>query len=528
MNSVPSNTAPVTSPASAIIPEAEVADTVPKHSYRQILKSSALIGGSSVVNIAIGIVRTKAMAVLLGPAGFGLMGLYGSIADVTLSVAGMGVNSSGVRQIAEAVGTGDTERVARTVAVLRRTSVILGILGAVLLTLFSSQVSTLTFGGKQRASAVALLSLAVFFRLVSSGQGALIQGMRRISDLAKMGMLGALYGTVISIPMVYYFGEDGVVPALVAAAAMSIITSWWYSRKVQTQHPSMTLSQVMHEAVGLLKFGFAFMASGFLVMGAAYVVRIIVVRHAGLEAAGVYQSAWTLGGLYVGFILQAMGADFYPRLTSVAKNNAECNRLVNEQAQVSLLLAGPGVIATLTFAPLVIALFYSAKFDAAVEVLRWICLGMTLRVITWPMGFIILAKGEQNYYFFTESAWTVVNVALSWVCVASFGLDGAGIAFFGSYVFHGIMIYPIVRRLSGFHWSGVNRTTGLLFLSLIAGVFCGFYLLPFWMATAIGTFAVLLSSAYSVQVIINLIPFERIPLPIRSLLVWFHLATPGQ
>ena len=60
-----------------------------------------------MLNIGIGIVRTKVFAVLLGPAGFGLMGLYGSIVDLAQSIAGMGVNSSGVRQIAESVGTGD-------------------------------------------------------------------------------------------------------------------------------------------------------------------------------------------------------------------------------------------------------------------------------------------------------------------------------------------------------------------------------------------------------------------------------------
>ena len=59
-----------------------------------------------------------------------------------------------------------------------------------------------------------------------------------------------------------------------------------------------------------------------------------------------------------------MGADFYPRLTAVADDHKECNRLVNEQAEVGLLLAGPGVIATLTFAPLVIWLFYSSAFRA--------------------------------------------------------------------------------------------------------------------------------------------------------------------
>src|SRR5262245_21294459 len=92
------------------------------HSYDQILKSSALIGGSTMVDIGIGIIRTKVMAVLLGPAGLGLMGLYTSIGELAVSVAGMGVSSSGVRQIAEAVGTGDEVRISQTVAVLQRTS----------------------------------------------------------------------------------------------------------------------------------------------------------------------------------------------------------------------------------------------------------------------------------------------------------------------------------------------------------------------------------------------------------------------
>ncbi len=339
--------------------------TAKKQSYGQILKSSALIGGSSVLNIAIRIVRTKAMAVLLGPAGFGLFGLYGSIAELTQSIAGMGINSSGVRQIAEAVGSDDTERIAQTTSVLRRTSIVLGALGAVLLVVFSRQVSTLTFGSQQPTSAVCLLSIAVFFSLVSAGQGALIQGMRRIADFAKMGVLSALYGTFISIPVVYFFREKGVVPSLVGVAAMSIITSWWYSRRVRIPSPSMTASQVGQEAAALLKLGLAFMASGLMMMGVAYAVRTIILRKIGVEATGLYQSAWTLGGLYVGFILQAMGVDFYPRLTASASDNPECNRLVNEQTLVGLLLAGPGVIATLTFAPLVIALFYSAKFGAA-------------------------------------------------------------------------------------------------------------------------------------------------------------------
>jgi antigen flippase len=509
------------------LPQAAQTATAEKHTYDQILKSSALVGGSSVMNIAIGIVRAKAMAVLLGPAGFGLFGLYGAIANLTQSIACMGINSSGVRQIAVAVGSGDTERIAQTTTVLRRTSIVLGVLGAVLLVVFSKQVSTLTFGSNEHAGAVCLLAIAVFFQLVSWGQAALVQGMRHIFDLAKMGVLGALFGTLVSIPLVYFLRERGVVPSLVAVALMSLTFSWWYSRKVNIQIPSMAASHVWQEAAALLKLGLVFMASGFMTMGIAYAVRIIVLRKVGYEATGFYQSAWTLGGLYVGFILQAMGADFYPRLTASAADNTACNRLVNEQARVGLLLACPGLIATLTFAPVVITLFYSMRFGQAVGVLRWICLGTTLQVITWPMGFIVVAKAKQAIFFATELAWALVSLGLAWVCVRSFGLNGAGIAFFGSYVFYGFLLYPIVHRLSGFRWSTANKQTGLLFLSLVTVVFCGFYVLPLLLAGCIGTLAALLSSAYSIRVLSTLISWDQIPRPMRRLLVPFRRVPSG-
>ena len=71
---------------------------------------------------------------------------------------------------------------------------------------------------------------------------------------------------------------------------------------------------------------------------------------------------------------------------------------LNEQAEVGLLLAGPGIIGTLTFAPLVVTLFSFAKFGPAVEPLRWMCLGMLLRVASWPMGFILMAKGARKVF----------------------------------------------------------------------------------------------------------------------------------
>ncbi|HYZ82793.1 MAG TPA: O-antigen translocase [Bryobacteraceae bacterium] len=486
-----------------------------KSTYGQILKSTALVGGASVANIVIGMIRTKVLAIFLGPAGFGLFGLYGSIVDVAQSVAGLGVNSSGVRQIADAVGSGDPDRVARTAAVLRHVSVILGLLGASVLVVFSRQISTLTFGNTEHAAGISLLAAAVLFREISAAQGALVQGMRRIADLAKLSVLGAVFGVLISIPIVYFLRERGVAPSLVGVAAMSILTSWWYSRKIKTRATTLTHSQLKHETAALVKLGFAFMASGLMMMGSAYVVRIIIVHKLGLNATGLYQSSWTLGGLYIGFVLQAMGADFYPRLTARAADHIACNRMVNEQAQVGMLLGGPGVLATLTFAPVVITLFYTAEFEAAVGLLRWISLGGILRAINWPLGFIILAKGEQSLFFWSELAWTTVNVGLTWILIEAIGLDGAGIAFFGAYVFHGVLIYVLVRRLTGFRWTRENTKLGLVLFGAILALFFTLLMLPFPLFLAVGLTTVLVSLGYAVRVLARSHAFDWIPGPMR-------------
>lgn len=494
---------------------ASPANSTTTSSYVHILKSTAMVGGSTVINTAFAIFRNKAMAVLLGPEGLGLMGMYNIIADLTQTLAGFGIQSSGVRQIAEAAGGGDAARIARTTIALRRVSVLLGVAGAALLIAFSLPVANFTFGDGQHAAGIALLSAAVFFRVVSAGQAALIQGMRRIAHLVQINVLGALASTVIGIPLVLFFGEKGIVPALVAMAAVSTFTSWWYSRKIEIAPVVMTARQVGEEAGALLKLGFAFMASGFLAVGAAYAIRIMVLRNGGIEAAGLYQAAWTLGGFYAGFILQAMGADFYPRLTAISADNAECNRLVNEQAQVSILLAGPGLIATLSLAPLVMTLLYSTQFYAAVDLLRWICMGMMLRIVAWPIGFIVLAKGLQKIFFWTEVAAALVHVGLAWLLIARFGTVGAGAAFFGLYVWHSALVYLIARRVSGFRWSAANCRLIAVFLPAAGFVFSLFFVLPFWYATGIGMTIAFISSLWSLRLLLRLLPAGSFPMAVR-------------
>ena len=295
-------------------------------SHVEALKSTSIIGGSTAIVILIRMVRTKVLAILLGPAGIGLEAIYDSIISLARIGVDMGVSSSGVRQIASAVGSGSQATIATTVFTLRRVCLALGLIGAVALFLAREQVSWVAFGNADHAFDIGLLSVILLFVALTGGQGALLQGMRRIGDLAKMNILGAAVGSALSIPIVYIWGLQGIPAYLVLTAAVGALISWSYARRIRIEPIKVPPRQVASEAASLLKLGLAFVSTGLMSTGALFLLRVFVTREAGVDGAGQFQAANAISMVYVGFVLQAMGTDFYPRLTAVADDNRRCNR----------------------------------------------------------------------------------------------------------------------------------------------------------------------------------------------------------
>lgn len=71
-------------------------------SYQIILKSTPIIGWASVINILIGLVSTKIIAILLGSTGIGLVSLYTGLMSTATAVSASAIGTIGTRQIAEA------------------------------------------------------------------------------------------------------------------------------------------------------------------------------------------------------------------------------------------------------------------------------------------------------------------------------------------------------------------------------------------------------------------------------------------
>jgi PST family polysaccharide transporter len=297
---------------------------------------------------------------------------------------------------------------------------------------------------------------------------------------------------------------------MVLGAGVAVLVSWLYARRVRVEPIKVPFRQIAVEASSLLKLGLVFLASGLMTTGALFILRIFVTRQEGLFGVGQFQAASALAMVYVGFVLQAMGTDFYPRLTAVAADNRRCNQIVNEQAEISILLALPGVLATLALAPWVIQLFYSSKFDKAAEILCWQVAGVFLQVNSWPMGYIVVAKGRAAAFFWTDLASYSLYVVLAWVGLKLFGLPGTGIAYLGLYAFHWCFIFAVVRRISGFGLSPANFRLSLLgFVTVAVALFARLTHAEPW-ATVVGCALALIMGIYSLRTLIQLVGMEKI------------------
>ena len=231
----------------------EAMDTENRNSYKQSLKATSLFGGVQIFNILIQIIRSKFAAVLLGPEGMGVMGLLNSTITMISSFTNCGLGTSAVRNIAEANGANDTKRIALIISVFRRLVWITGLTGALICLVSASLLSQVTFGNTDFTFAFIILSFSVLLMQLTSGQNALMQGMRKYRYLAKANVVGNAVGLIFIIPLYYFWKIDAIVPVLLFSNALIFILSYIYARKIKIEKEEITITDIKVEGRDMLK-----------------------------------------------------------------------------------------------------------------------------------------------------------------------------------------------------------------------------------------------------------------------------------
>ena len=410
-----------------------------------------VIGSAQAVNILISILRIKVLAVLLGPNGVGLLGIYNGLKDVVVVAAGIGMGSSGVRQIASVKG--EEQELSLVRRVLFAAHLVQGVLAMLGVWLLRAQISEWLFGDRGYATEVGLIGLTILLTLLGTAQTVPLQGMRRVGDLGHVTIISALVGTIAGLAAVWLYGEPGLIWFVVLQPLVTIVIVMRYTRRLPkptAAHPSFT--EIWDVWKPMAKLGIAFMLGGLATMVTLLLIRSLITHELGLEAAGQFAAAWGITMTYVSVLLAAMAADYYSRLTEVINDRFAATQLMNDQVHLGLAIGGPVLLLLIGLAPWAVTLLYSAEFTPAVELLQWQTVGNLVKLTSWPLAYSIIAAARSKTFFVMELSFNIVFLATSWILLPVLGLKVTAIAFFAGHIVYFAIVNTIVHNFQGFRW----------------------------------------------------------------------------
>lgn len=461
------------------------------------MKATSIFGGVQVIQIIISIIRSKFIAVLLGPSGMGIASLLIATTGLVTGLTNFGLGTSAVRDISNAKSTGNSIRISITITVFRRLVVITGGLGFLITLVFSPWLSQITFGNKDYTWAFIFLSITLLLNQVSSGQGAILRGMRQIGFMAKSSLIGSLIGLFTTIPLYYVYGLNGIVPAIIITAIVTLFLTWYYARKLNIKPIYVSKARTVAEGKGMMRMGFLISLSGLITLGTTFIIRVFISNTGGVEQAGLYNAGMALMNTYVGLIFTSMSMDYYPRLSAVSETKTKSIELINQQAEIAILVLAPIILIFIIFINEILIILYSDKFISVNKMIIFAGIGTLFKAVSWSIAFLFLAKGASRTFFINELASNIYFLGLSLTGYYLYGLTGIGISSLIGFVLYAIQVFFITHLKYSFILS--KKLIKVFGVQLILSVCCLLLVLTLRnnLSYGIGSILILLSLLYS-------------------------------
>lgn len=411
-----------------------------------ILTNLARLAGMQAVIALAAIARNKVLAIRLGPEG------YGEFIQLTLfviaasTVASFGMGMALNRNAAAHPDKGDRQRLlgqANGVNVLA--SLVLIGATALLVLLRPETLGLIGLEGEPRIVGSLLLMLAVI--PVDAAMQHRIGFLIGIEDIKGMtaGRSAALIaGTVLSIPLVWYFGLIGATIQLVLQSLLVVVLLDRRCRTLGYRAWALVFDAAVFKS--LARLGAASIVAGTAMQLSDLTTRTILVRARDVGEGGIYQAALSLSHQVRAVVLGSVGSYLIAKLSQNQDRDvisATANQLLSLIQPIALvafgflgLLAGP-----------VIVLLYSDAFLAAQSVLSWLLMAYFVQVMIWVIGAPLLSLDRVGVWLGLELTFAAARLVLALPFVAEYGMHAVAGAYLAATGVHLLLNFLYVYRV---------------------------------------------------------------------------------
>jgi len=446
--------------------------------YSSILKSTGIFGSMHLFTIIVGMVTTKVAALFLGPNGIGLLGLIKNAINLITSITNFGFSITSVKEIAEYSKDENKTELRKSIYSIKFFSILIGILGIIVTIILSPFLSKWIFEDQNHYLWFLLLSVNFLFINYNIGLIAILQGLRKMKLIVYSGILTSLFTLFFTIPFYYFFKKEGIIPAILLSNLSAVFINIYYTQKIDIPKLKLSFKEFYSRSKPMLKLGFLLSINAIFGYITHFLIKLYFKDYGNsINTLGYYETSITILTSYFGIIFNVMSIDFYPKLTSINKFNHEVKKLVNNQIEIALLLVTPLIIVMYSFSKLVLKILYSSSFENVEIIFKFGLLAIIIKAITWPLGYIILAKSNKKQYFLITLISDFFLLGSSIYLYSKMGLLGIGLTSLLNYLIFGIYTYFYVKK--EYEYSLNNHTIKIISTSLFLGILtCTFSFFP--------------------------------------------------
>ena len=441
-------------------------------SYGNIFKTTFLFGFVQVFKAVIAIVKNKLVALLIGPEGMGMLGIFSSTIQMIQTGAGLGINQSAVRDVAEAKGSGNHERMSKIIKVTNRVVIFTGLLGCLVNLILSHYLSVWTLGDTTYTISYCFLALVVALNIINEGKQALLKGTRHLRALAYASMIGTVVGLVTAVPLYYFFGKEGIVPELLIASILALVVSQYFVNKILAEKIELSIKETFRESKPMVKMGVALMFVTLLQTITSFAINAFIRSRGGLSDVGYFSAGSNILNSYFGMIITALMTDYYPRISAVNHDNVEIQNELNKQTMVSVVLCCPLIVLFIALMPLFVTILYSEEFMPTLDYLRFGIFWTVITICSNQVDMILIAKNNSRVFMTISVIVRAIQLVLCVILYNYFGIFGLGISYGLLGVLHMVIMTTVVQRLYGIHFTKEFVQTGgtVLLFTIVATI----------------------------------------------------------
>jgi O-antigen/teichoic acid export membrane protein len=410
-----------------------------------LIKTSFLSLIATVVKLISGLIINKAVAIFIGPSGLAMIGQFQNFIQIALTLA-QGAINSGVTKYSAEEGK-ESSALPILVSTATKISVICSALVGFFVIWFADVLSLKIFNSLEFESVFTVFGITVVLYVLNSLLLSFLNGLKEIKSFISINIAQSFYSLIFTTLLIVFFGLKGALFALVTNQSVVFVTSLIYLKNKYGVSFRVFKSKFDKKvAKKLSSFSLMALVSAACVPGSHMIIRDFIADELTIEAAGYWQAMWYISSMYLMVITTALGTYYLPRLSEIKDRSELSTELLNGYKIILPIVCTLALFIYL-LKDIIIFVLFTPNFEPMRELFAWQLMGDVLKIASWLVAYLLLAKAKTLIYIFTEIIFSVSFVCLSFYFVSKYGVVGMTYSYTLNYLVYLIAISLVVRKV---------------------------------------------------------------------------------